>query len=158
MNYQYRMEKYSWKYSPGHNSWLSCEGQGLVWRDFQRNLWLMWKYLSKNFPLFCDNSCIRQLCGIVWIDGPNMLHFIFKIINKATRGGVSNLKDDTEKATLYNFGTNVKDILVFKIHNHHWKGWTQWKLCPSLFYRSFIRAQIRLELIFHTHYNLVRYR
>ena len=44
-------------------------------------------------------------------DVTTMLYLLFKIINPYTRIGVSNLKDETEKATLAKFGNNVKDLL-----------------------------------------------
>ena len=40
-----------------------------------------------------------------------MISLIFKSTNPTTRIGVSNLKDETEKATLAKFGNNVKDFL-----------------------------------------------
>ena len=40
-----------------------------------------------------------------------MFYLIFKIINPATRIGVSNLKDEIEKSTLAKFGNNLKDLL-----------------------------------------------
>ena len=36
---------------------------------------------------------------------------MLKIINPATRIGVSNLKDEIEKSTLAKFGNNIKDLL-----------------------------------------------
>ena len=40
-----------------------------------------------------------------------MFYLIFERINPSTRIGVSNLKDEIEKATLAKFGNNVKDLL-----------------------------------------------
>ena len=40
-----------------------------------------------------------------------MIYLLFKIIKLATRIGVSNLKDETEKATLAKFGNDVKDLI-----------------------------------------------
>ena len=48
---------------------------------------------------------------IINYDEPNMLYLLFKIINLDTRIGVLNLKDEIEKATLAEFGNNVKDLL-----------------------------------------------
>ena len=44
-------------------------------------------------------------------DGPTMIYLIFKGINSSTRIGVLNLKYEIEKATLSNFGNNLKDLL-----------------------------------------------
>ena len=41
-----------------------------------------------------------------------------KIINPATSIGVSNLKDEIEKATLSKFGNNVKDLLCDMSSNY----------------------------------------
>ena len=44
-------------------------------------------------------------------DGTTMFYLIFKSINPTTRISVSNLKYETDKATLSKFGKNVKDLL-----------------------------------------------
>ena len=46
--------------------------------------------------------------GLIRNNGPNMIYLIFKIINPDTRIGVSNLKDEIDKATPPKFGKNVK--------------------------------------------------
>ena len=44
-------------------------------------------------------------------DGPNILYLILKIINPYTRIGVSNIKYEIEKSTLYKYGNDSKYIL-----------------------------------------------
>ena len=43
--------------------------------------------------------------------GPTLIYLLFKIINPAKNIGVSNLKDEIDKATLDKFGNNVKELL-----------------------------------------------
>ena len=50
--------------------------------------------------------------------GTIFIYLILKIINPATSIGVSNLKDEIEKATLSNFGNNVKDLLCDMSSNY----------------------------------------
>ena len=40
-----------------------------------------------------------------------MIYLILKSVNASTRIGVSNLKDEIDKATLANFGNNLKNLL-----------------------------------------------
>ena len=49
--------------------------------------------------------------GIISNYGPTMLYLIFKRINPVTRIGVSNLKEEIQKANLAKFGNNVKYLL-----------------------------------------------
>ena len=44
--------------------------------------------------------------------GPAMISLIFKSTNPAKRIGVSNIKDEIEKAALYKFGYNIKIFLI----------------------------------------------
>ena len=48
---------------------------------------------------------------IIRNDGPTMIYQIFRSINPAKRIGVSNIKYESEKATLDKFGNNVKCLL-----------------------------------------------
>ena len=47
-----------------------------------------------------------------------MFYLIFERINPSTRIGVSNLKDEIEKATLAKFDNNVKDLLDYMSSNY----------------------------------------
>ena len=49
--------------------------------------------------------------GITRNYGPTIIYLLLKIINLATRIDVSNLKYEVDKATLTNFGNNVKYLL-----------------------------------------------
>ena len=49
--------------------------------------------------------------GLIRSDGLTMLYLPLQITNPDTKMGISNLKDEIEKATLANFGKNVKDLL-----------------------------------------------
>ena len=49
--------------------------------------------------------------GTVRNDGPTMLYLLLKSVNPATRIGLSNLKEEIEKATLARFNNNVNDLL-----------------------------------------------
>ena len=56
--------------------------------------------------------------GIISIYIPTMIYLLFKIINTSTRIGVSNLKYETDKATLAKFGNNVKYIPDYMYYNY----------------------------------------
>ena len=51
--------------------------------------------------------------GLIRNYGPTIIDLLLKIIKPATRIGVSNLKDEIEKATLAKFGNNEKDLLDY---------------------------------------------
>ena len=49
--------------------------------------------------------------GLIRNDEPNMLDFIFKIINPDTSIATSNLKDEIVKTTISKLGNNIKYLL-----------------------------------------------
>ena len=50
--------------------------------------------------------------GLIRSDETTIMYLLFKRINPATSIGVSNLKDEIEKAIVANFGNNVKIFLI----------------------------------------------
>ena len=56
--------------------------------------------------------------GIMANDGPTTLHILFKIIHPDTSIGVSNLKDEIEKATLSKFRNTVKYLIYSMSSNY----------------------------------------
>ena len=56
--------------------------------------------------------------GIISNYVPTMLYLLLKIINPATRIGVSNLKYDIQKATLDKFVNNVKYLIDYMSSNY----------------------------------------
>ena len=66
------------------------------------------KYLFKKLMLPQGECKWDDTGGILRNDIPTMIQLLLKIINTATRIGVSNLKDEIKKTTLAKFGNNLK--------------------------------------------------
>ena len=56
--------------------------------------------------------------GLIRSDGPTMLYIIFKTIKPATSVSVYDLKYEIYKATIANFGNNVKYLLSDMYSNY----------------------------------------